>query len=424
LFKLALSNEFGDLSSKLKSKLISCVNSLPRCFREKNADMLNVIAKDINSGTAEILINDILMFEDLPTEEFEFTAQKSYVPSSPETGFAGEPLREKYLPWQTPEMGAVPDIRTEEGRRFWEGKRPRFKDPDLYNKQWYLGPYADDVLAARSPIAARPDFEGIPPDTANYLVKEMQKDITDALTGDSARKWQKTLPPEEWKTMPSVPRPFLMDMVYKYLLVNEDYDAAERFAEDGVDSASRHGFQTKWILKRMFDRMPPEDLFDYWFAITQEKILPLVNPEYVDARFGSLGMGQNITSLYNAWVDNTPVIQKDIFPWEELPWKKVVEGPVEEIKQQPDQPYRVPDLEKEQPEKEIPVKPYLSKPFWNEEDYPDLMKEVQESVEQKTEKLSPKLTPEEKEQERLRGITDRFNLPFEGHVVLRAKLIT
>lgn len=174
----------------------------------------------------------------------------------------------------------------------------------------------------------------------------------------------------------------------------------------------------------MFDRMPPEDLFDYWFAITQEKILPLVNPEYVDARFGSLGMGQNITSLYNAWVDNTPVIQKDIFPWEELPWKKVVEGPVEEIKQQPDQPYRVPDLEKEQPEKEIPVKPYLSKPFWNEEDYPDLMKEVQESVEQKTEKLSPKLTPEEKEQERLRGITDRFNLPFEGHVVLRAKLIT
>ena len=318
-------------------------------------------------------------------------------------------------------MGAAPDIRTEEGRRFWEGKRPRFKDPDLYNKQWYLGPYADDVLAVK-PGAARPDFEHINPNTTNFLVQEMKKDILDVLTGESAREWQKTLPPEEWKTMPSVPRPFLMDMVYKYLLVNENYEAAEQFVSDGVDAASRFGFNTKWILKRMFDQMSPEDLFDYWYAITQEKILPLVNPEYVDARFGSLGMGQNIMSLYNSWVENTPVIQKELFKWTEqdLPWE-AVEQSTEEIKQQPEQPYRVPEEEiPPVPEKEIPSQPHLNKPFWNEEDYP----EVREEKELPQKELTPKLTPEElKEQERLKRITDRFNLPFEGRVVLRAHLI-
>lgn len=421
MFKLALKNDFDEFLPQLKSKLIACVNTLPEAVRKEHADVLAVIAEDMNQTDLLALINDISIFMD-PPQKFEFEAQKKYVQKTPESGFQGEPLRKKYLPWQTEEMGAAPDIRTEEGRRFWEGKRPKFKDPELYKKQWYLGPYADDVLATK-PGAKRPDFENIPPEMTNFLVKEMKNDIMDALTGESAREWQKTLPPEAWKTMPSVPRPFLMDMVYKYLLVNENYDAAEKFAEDGVDAASRFGFNTKWILKRMFDTMTPEDVFDYWYAITQEKILPLVNPEYVDARFGSLGMGQNIMELYNSWVENTPIVQKDTFKWSEMdiPWKSV-EQTEEEISQQPEQPYRVPETEvPPEPEKEIPVQPHLNKPFWNEEDYRGIMNER----ELPEKELTPKLTPEElKEQERLRRITDRFNIPFEGRVVLRARLIS
>lgn len=244
---------------------------------------------------------------------FTLEAQNRYVPPKQEVDPHGDVLRDKPA-WGAPTPGQQDVVPLAERLQH----KPSYNNPELTTNIWDTGVSAEDLLLESDPH--RPDFSSLSSQELSSITKEMRRDILAAVSSNAKPR---DFVPEEGKAYPQAPRPYLMDMVYKYILSKGDEAAAERFVIDTVDSRSRHGFKTENILNRMFSIMPPEDLYDYWYAITQAKILPLVNPEFVDARFGSGVMGENISSLYQGWVENTPVSVDNPIP-ETVGWVSLV----------------------------------------------------------------------------------------------------
>jgi hypothetical protein len=129
-----------------------------------------------------------------------------------------------------------------------------YKYEDFWERNWEPGP---------SPISPE---EGLHPSP-----RQMKSEITRAVT--------------------YVHRPFIMDMVYKYLLLN-DPEGAVRFEWDSANSRSRFGFRKSVLLGKMFNNMPEEELAAYWNSIVNYQILPLVNEEEAKARFGGGELGK------------------------------------------------------------------------------------------------------------------------------------
>jgi hypothetical protein len=113
-----------------------------------------------------------------------------------------------------------------------------------------------------------------------------------------------------------------MEMVYDYLYITGNEEAAEKFKYDGVSSRTRFGFHTKAILRRMFNEMSLEDLYLYWNSIVNYKELPWVNTQYALDRFGGGEMGRNIGPMYETWKETEEYADID---WpEQLSWAERV----------------------------------------------------------------------------------------------------
>lgn len=180
-----------------------------------------------------------------------------------------------------------------------------YADPDLLKREWEEG----KVLGLGPVIPeAFPKLEGLNQQNQYELRKLMETQIYEMVQPSGA---------------PPVPRPFLMEMVYDYLYVTGNEEAAEKFRRDGVASRTRFGFHTKAILRRMFNEISLEDLYLYWNSIVNYKELPWVNEQYALARFGGGAMGRNIGPIYEQWKaqeEESPVIEWPV----ELDWAERV----------------------------------------------------------------------------------------------------
>jgi len=183
--------------------------------------------------------------------------------------------------WQPP---TAPDIYTEKDRM---RKRPTYKDPDFYKKTWEWGtsPKTDegqDVSFA---------FDELAPVEKDMLRKDLESGIFMGVS------------------IPNVPLPYVLDMVDKYLQTNNPEKLKKLVDQEGMESRSRFGFSKRTVLQKMFEEKPPiEELYAYWDSIVNHRHLPLVNPEFVDARYNSGEMINN-EKMFENWKEtpNTEV---------------------------------------------------------------------------------------------------------------------
>jgi len=170
-----------------------------------------------------------------------------------------------------------PDVKSEEGR-IMPHPELDYKYDDLWDREWAPG------TAPVWPENA-PDFSEAAPADIAPARKDMELQIKNAISPQGQI---------------GVPRPHIMEMVYRYLEAN-DPEAAKKYNIDDVSSRSVFGHAMRWILNRLFKSLSIEDLYLYWNSIVNHKVLPGVNPEYVDARYGGGKMGKPIDGLYESW---------------------------------------------------------------------------------------------------------------------------
>jgi len=183
-----------------------------------------------------------------------------------------------------------------------------YADPDLLKREWEegkvlgLGPVIPEAL---------PKLDELQQSDQQELRNLMELQIQAVVQPSGA---------------PAVPRPFLMEMVYDYLYITGNDEAAEKFRLDGVSSRTRFGFHTKAILRRMFSEMSLEDLYLHWNSIVNHRELPWVNEQYALDRFGGGEMGQNIGPMYTNWKSEEMLETEPLdIGWpEELDWAERV----------------------------------------------------------------------------------------------------
>lgn len=134
----------------------------------------------------------------------------------------------------------------------------------------------------------------------------------------------------------NLPFPYLAEMMARYLDA-VDPELLSKLIDAGVFSRSRFGFRWETIVKNMFrhPEMTLEDLYLYWNAIVNERMLPWVNGDWTVARYGGGARGKNIGPMFNEWGElETPEAGLE-FPenveFTEKPapaWHSEVRGPV------------------------------------------------------------------------------------------------
>jgi len=192
-----------------------------------------------------------------------------------------------------------------------------YADPDLLKREWEEG----KILGLGPVIPGEfPKLEDLSPEENEELRSLMEEQIYLALKPPPHTEEEQGLPEEEKRGIVAVPRPYIMEMVYDYLYLSGNEEAAQQFLIDGVSKRTRTGFSIDKILRRMFSVMPLEDLYLYWNSIVNNKELPWVNENYVRDRFGGGAMGANIEPLYNTWKEQSEVVHTDISWPEAMPW--------------------------------------------------------------------------------------------------------
>lgn len=279
LSMLSLSDIIGILT-----KLTSDLPDHEREFYAKEVDTWG------SSGNKAILINDIIELVDAAGvidivdsastgsfEEFHHAALKfadrRYDDNSRSDWSPGTTTP------RTHPAPSVPDVMLEKDR---VRKTPTYKDPDLFKKDWELGegPQSDDTAASFA-------FDELDSGGQHALRKELEKGILMGLS------------------IPNVPKPYVLDMVSKWLQTSNPEKLKKLVDFDDFESRSAWGRSKPYVLNKMFEEKPPlEELYSYWNSIVNHRHMPLVNTEYVDARFNSGEMVNNV-KMFENW-ENSP----------------------------------------------------------------------------------------------------------------------
>jgi len=238
----------------------------------------NVLINDIVDIITEYMPPEVLMEEvdEITETAFPMNADKPggrYFPQQQEQDYWSPDLQAPRSPYQNlTRAPGIPEVKPEV-ERIMPHPEQQYKDPELMETGYRVGP--------PPPIPEEiPNFAAMDQASQAGYSKGMQKQLLAALQ--------------------QVPRPYIMEMVYQYLAANHE-DEAEQYNIDGVASRSRFGFNKQHLISRMTKSMPIDDLFYYWNSIVNHKLLPWVNTEWVDKRFGGGALGQNIGTMYNAW---------------------------------------------------------------------------------------------------------------------------
>lgn len=247
-----------------------------------------------------------------------WTAADRYTPTGPGEDFWGEPLRtypepvyKSPGPWTKPERGL---------------RKPKedYKYPDLWETEWTPGP-------APSVPDSMPNFDEMSPVEIDWYWNEMKTQIEQAVMG--APRFN----PETGKvnSQQGVPKPCVIDLTEQYLRIRDPEAAEQLFGKppapgrkrdpkDDAASDARFGYKIETLLNYLLKNMPIEDMYLYWNSIVNDKVLPLVNHEFVENRYCRGQMGRTSPGMYNTWKEKTSLDHLEVdWPEEENQW---VEG--------------------------------------------------------------------------------------------------
>ena len=113
-----------------------------------------------------------------------------------------------------------------------------------------------------------------------------------------------------------MPRPYTMEMVYQYFTSIGDAKSAEKYRIDGVRSISRFGFSTKHLIERLTENMSMEELYVYWNSIVNSKMLPYVNPDWVDWWHSLSDEHLGNRDRFKEWTGEEAVVEEEPVPAE------------------------------------------------------------------------------------------------------------
>ena len=269
-------------------------------------DKQQLISAIINIAEAYVGINSVMELFDKFTQGLPpVEAQTRYMPHDVAEGleWSQETSPEERLKWM--KYYQYPGYYSREEKSLIQPHPEQdYADPELLQREMQeckvlgMGPIIPDAFPKLNELSSEEQTE---------LRKLMESQILEAVQPRGA---------------PAVPRPYLMEMVYDYLYVTNNVDAAIKFMNDGVSSRSRFGFNTNAILRRMFNEMPLEDLYLHWNSIVNYKELPWVDEQYALDRFGGGQLGKNIGPMYENWKEQEEFDTESVYiDWpEDLAW--------------------------------------------------------------------------------------------------------
>ena len=272
-----------------------------------------LISDIINIAEESVGLDDVMeVFDEFTEGLAPLEAQTRYMPTGVPEGFewSEETNPTERTKWMR--YNQYPGYYSREEKQLIEPHPEQdYADPDLLKREREegkvlgLGPIIPEALPKLDDLISTDQAE---------LRKLMEEQIYETVQPSGAKP---------------VPRPFLMEMVYAYLYVTGNEDAAEKFRNDGVASRSRFGFHTKAILRRMFSQISLEDLYLYWNSIVNYRELPWVDENYALDRFGGGAMGRNIGPMYTDWKSQEDmIVTAPEIEWpDELQWAERVSPP-------------------------------------------------------------------------------------------------
>jgi hypothetical protein len=302
--------------------------------------VVNLINDHVPLDVIEELFEAIDYTKFLPTAQSDRYIPKHKAPWSD----VESPQRTPHTPYtQAPEL---PTMNVEDILQ----PNPEYKDESLYEKDWPLGPPPSVPMGM-------PDFSTMSDKDQAALKRSMLNAIHDVIK--------------------FAPRPYGMDMIDKYFTEYRfNPEAVRAFEVDNPDSRTRHGYNWKNLVSAWFGKFAPiEDVYVYWDSIVNRGFIPLVNPEYVEQRYGS-GIGGNIDEIYTSWKEerlpemlpDQPVLTEDYYTNKlgiaESEWTEYTP-----TKEQDDIMQRYYEQEADRLEKERSDAPYVSDTFTPEEEF-------------------------------------------------------